>query len=158
MRAEVVGAVAEIVFRVDSGMAAVLDGCLVHPLCSTFWLAYYAEVAARRAIEPFLEPEENAVGAELWLRHEGMAPIGVELRLRAQVSQREENRVWCSIEVFSGQQRIATGRQLQVVLPHAVLRQRVEAAYAAHQLQPPSEHPNVRIVEARMSCGSNSGR
>lgn len=158
MRPDVVGAVAEVLFRIEPEMAAVLDGRMIHPLCSTFWLAYSAEVAARRAIEPFLEPEENAIGAELWLRHEAMAPIGAELRVQARVSQQEGNRLWCTIDVFAGAQRIATGRQLQVVLPHALIRQRAEAAYAAHRLQPPAQYPNVRILGAGTPCASSSGR
>lgn len=147
MRGELVGATAELSFVVRPEMAAILDGRLVHPVCSTFWLVYYAEVAARRAIEPFLEEGENAVGAELWILHDRMAPIGAELRLRAWVTEHMGNRVWCEFEVMVEAHRIAHGRQLQVVLPHAVLRQRVQAAYAERQLPPPAEHPNVRISE-----------
>ncbi|GBD06765.1 hypothetical protein HRbin21_00570 [bacterium HR21] len=150
MRPEVVGASAEVSFPVRPEMAAILDGQLVHPVCSTFWLAYYAEVAARRAIEPFLDGGENAVGAELWIAHNRMAPVGAELRLRARVTEVDGNRIWCTFEVFLGTHCVAHGRQLQVVLPHEVFRQRVQAAYAQLQLPPPAEHPNVRIGQPPM--------
>ncbi len=146
MRSEVVGSVAELTVRVTPEMVAMLDGWLVHPVCSTFWLAYYAEVAARRAIEPFLEDGENAVGAELSLRHEGMAPVGSSLRVRAVVTESKGNRVECAVEIFLGKRRIAVGRQLQVALPHEVIRRRVRDAYTEQGLPPPREHPNVRIT------------
>ncbi|MCS7177197.1 MAG: hypothetical protein NZ960_06225 [Candidatus Kapabacteria bacterium] len=153
MRAEVLGSVAELVVRVSPEMVAILDGCVVHPVYSTFWLAYHAEVAARRAIEPFFEPGENAVGAELHLRHEAMAPVGADVRIRAEVTELQGNRVWCTVEAFVGTRRIATGRQLQVVLPHEVIQQRVQQAYVEAQLLAPEHHPNVRISTPEATCG-----
>ncbi len=152
MRADIIGASAELCFRVTPDMVAILDEHVVHPVYSTIWLAYHAEVAARRAIEPFLEEEENAVGAELWLRHEAMAPVGAEVRLRAEVTECVGNRIWCTIEAFVGSRRIAYGRQLQVALPHERIRQRVQAAYAELGLPAPAHHPNVRISSAEPSC------
>ncbi len=153
MRAEVLGHTAEVRVRVTPEMVAALDGVVVHPVCSTFWIAYYAEVAARRAIEPFFEEGENAIGAALHLEHIAMAPVGSELLVRAVVEQMEGNRVWCRWEAFAAGQRIAQGEQLQVILPHERIQALLRQAYERADLEPPPPHPNVRITRAGADAG-----
>lgn len=63
-------------------MTAVLEGREIHPVCSTFWLAYYAEVAARRAIEPYLGADDDAVGSIVEIRHQRMALSGATCSLQ----------------------------------------------------------------------------
>lgn len=153
MRAEVLGHTAEVRVRVTLEMVAALDGVVVHPVCSTFWIAYYAEVAARRAIEPFFEEGENAIGAALHLEHIAMAPVGSELLVRAVVERMEGNRVWCRWEAFAAGQRIAQGEQLQVILPHERIQALLRQAYERADLEPPPPHPNVRITRAGADAG-----
>jgi fluoroacetyl-CoA thioesterase len=153
MRAEVLGHTAEVRVRVTPEMVAALDGVVVHPVCSTFWIAYYAEVAARRAIEPFFEEGENAIGAALHLEHIAMAPVGSELLVRAVVERMEGNRVWCRWEAFAVGQRIAQGEQLQVILPHERIQALLRQAYERADLEPPPPHPNVRITRAGADAG-----
>jgi fluoroacetyl-CoA thioesterase len=148
MRAQVLGHTAEVRVRVTPEMVAALDGVVVHPVCSTFWIAYYAEVVARRAIEPFFEEGENAIGAALHLEHIAMAPVGSELLVRAVVERMEGNRVWCRWEAFAAGQRIAQGEQLQVILPHERIQALLRQAYERADLEPPPPHPNVRITRA----------
>ncbi len=153
MRAEVLGHAAEVRVRVTPEMVAALDGVVVHPVCSTFWIAYYAEVAARRAIEPFFEEGENAIGAAVHLEHVAMAPVGSELLVRAVVERMEGNRVWCRWEAFAAGQRIAQGEQLQVILPHERIQALLRQAYERADLEPPPPHPNVRITQAGAHAG-----
>jgi predicted thioesterase len=153
MRAEVLGHTAEVRVRVTPEMVAALDGVVVHPVCSTFWIAYYAEVAARRAIEPFFEEGENAIGAALHLEHIAMAPVGSELLVRAVVERMGGNRVWCRWEAFAAGQRIAQGEQLQVILPHERIQALLRQAYERADLEPPPPHPNVRITRAGADAG-----
>jgi fluoroacetyl-CoA thioesterase len=153
MRAEVLGHTAEVRVRVTPEMVAALDGVVVHPVCSTFWIAYYAEVAARRAIEPFFEEGENAIGAALHLEHIAMAPVGSELLVHAVVERMEGNRVWCRWEAFAAGQRIAQGEQLQVILPHERIQALLRQAYERADLEPPPPHPNVRITRAGADAG-----
>lgn len=147
------GHTAEVRVRVTPEMVAALDGVVVHPVCSTFWIAYYAEVAARRAIEPFFEEGENAIGAALHLEHIAMAPVGSELLVRAVVERTEGNRVWCQWEAFAAGQRIAQGEQLQVILPHERIQALLRQAYERADLEPPPPHPNVRITRAGADAG-----
>jgi len=120
---------AEIEFEVTPAMTASLDGREIHKVYSTFWLAYHAEVAARRAIEPYFEEGENAVGGEVCVRHEAMAAVGDHIRVRAVVTEVKERKIVCSIEAFSHRRRIATGRQVQIVLAQQDIDRLVDDAY-----------------------------
>lgn len=129
MKSNVRTSSAEIEFDVTSAMTATLDGRDIHPVYSTFWLAYHAEVAARRAIEPYFDDGENAVGGELSLRHEAMAAVGDRVRVRAVVTEVTDRKIVCSIEAFSQWRRIATGHQVQIVLPQHHIDKLTDEAY-----------------------------
>ncbi len=115
---------------VTSEMTATLDGKEIHRVYSTFWLAYHAEVAARRAIEPFFERDDNAVGTGLQISHLAMAGIGAHVRITARVAKTDGRRIRCEVEacVVPSMTCIARGTQDQVVLPSSVLREKAENA------------------------------
>ncbi len=118
----------ECVVRED--MCAHLDGTPIHPVYSTFWLGYHAEVAARRAIENHFEQGENAVGGELGLRHEAMCAVGDRVRIEARVVEVRGAIIRCTIEAFSSKRRIAIGHQTQIVMSQERIDKLVEEAYA----------------------------
>lgn len=130
MQSNVLGAVVEIEFIVTPEMTAELDGKEIHPVYSTFWLAKHAETVARKAVEPFFEYGENAVGAELSVRHEAMTHVGAKVVMRAKVVKVETKKIVCEIEAFSGGKRIASGSQTQIVLPDAKIKELVAEAYS----------------------------
>jgi predicted thioesterase len=113
--------------EVTDKMVARLDEKLIHPVYSTFWLAYHAEVASRRAIEPFFEEGEDAVGAEISLKHHAMAGIGARILIRASVSDISNGRIRCVINATSSntQTLLADGYQDQVVLKKEVVKEKV---------------------------------
>ena len=115
---------------VSPDMTATLDGTEIHRVYSTFWLAYHAEVAARRAIEPYFEPGDNAVGSGLAIEHMAMAGIGAHVRITATVSEIDRRRIRCTFEahVLPSATLIARGTQDQVVLPTQVLAERANNA------------------------------
>lgn len=129
MKTSVQSASAEIEIEVTPAMTATLDGREIHPVYSTFWLAYHAEVAARRAIEPYFDEGENAVGGEICLRHEAMAATGDRVRVRAVVTAVSARKIVCSIEAFSQWRRIATGHQVQVLLSQRQIDALTDEAY-----------------------------
>jgi fluoroacetyl-CoA thioesterase len=133
MRSEVRSSQAEVCCTVSDAMTAQLDGKKIHPVYSTFWLALHAETAARRAIEPFFEDDENAVGGELHVRHLEMTAVGTEIRIVATVQTVTQRKIVCSIEGYaitpSGEVHIATGSQTQIVLPQAQIDHRIQQAY-----------------------------
>ena len=125
-------AVGVVEITVTDEMVAKLDDRILHPVYSTFWLSYHAEVAARRAIEPFFEVEENACGTGLYIQHLQMAAVGAQVTIRATVSEVRGNRITCSIEAtITGTDRcLARGTQQQAVLPTWKL---AELALNAHK-------------------------
>lgn len=114
---------------VTSDMCATLDGVPIHPVYSSFWLAYHAEVAARRAIENFFDEGENAVGGEICIRHEAMCAVGDHVRVEAAVTEVRDRFITCTIEAFSSSRRIATGHQVQIVLKQERIDDLVREAY-----------------------------
>jgi len=106
-------------------MTAKLDGREIHAVYSTFWLCYHAEVAARKAIEPYFEEGENAVGGEVCMRHEAMAAVGDTVFLKATVSEVKDKKIVCTIEARTAKKRVARGHQTQIILPDKVLKSMV---------------------------------
>lgn len=130
MKTGIENAVGIVEVEVTDEMVARLDGKLIHPVYSTFWLAYHAEVAARRAIEPFFEEGDDAVGAEVSLKHHAMAGIGARILIRASVTSVNNGRIRCAINATSRntQTLLAEGYQDQVVLKEDVVKEKVSQA------------------------------
>ncbi len=139
MRPAVRSSTATIVITVTPDMVASLDGRTIHRLYSTFWLAYHAEVAARKAIEPFFDDGENAIGAAIALEHCSMCPIGARVEITATVIEQHKNRIVCSIVAQTQSAVIARGTQTQIVLPAEQITEKIAAAYAAHNLELPNQ-------------------
>ena len=120
-----------ITFVVTSDMTAQLDGREIHPVYGTFWAGYHSEVAARRAIEPYFEEGENAVGSALSINHKAMAAVGTSIEVIAQVTSISGNRIICSVQIRTCETNtlLAEGTQEQVVLLDAKLRELVARAY-----------------------------
>ncbi|MEY3386012.1 MAG: hypothetical protein RIR53_823 [Bacteroidota bacterium] len=118
MRSGIESSVAHVDVTVTAEMVARLDDRVVHPVYSTFWLCYHAEVAARRAIEPYFEGDENACGTGLSITHKAMAAVGAHVRVTASVLSIVGNRITCSIEarIHGSDHLLAEGRQEQAIL------------------------------------------
>ncbi|MES2765087.1 MAG: hypothetical protein V4642_04420 [Bacteroidota bacterium] len=125
MKPEVQNSSYEMQILVTPEMTAKLDGAEIHAVYSTFWLCYHAEVAARKAIEPYFEKGENAVGAEVCMRHEAMAAVGDTVFLKATVSEVKGKKIVCTITAQTAKKQIASGHQTQIVLPDEVLKDMV---------------------------------
>lgn len=130
MKPEVATARYEFDTLVTEEMAATLNGRLLHPVYSTFWMAYHAEVAARLAIEPYFEEGENAVGGIVEVKHEAMAAIGDTVRICATVTEIKGRKIVCEIEVFSKSRRIGTGKQVQITMANEEIEKLVAEAQA----------------------------
>lgn len=128
MKPEVGTARYEFETPVTEEMTATLNGRLLHPVYSTFWMAYHAEVAARLAIEPYFEEGENAVGGVVEVRHEAMAAVGDIVRISARVIEVKGRKIVCEIEVFSKSRRIGSGRQVQIAMPNVEIERLVVEA------------------------------
>lgn len=125
-------AVGVVTLTVTDAMTAHLDGHIHHRVYGTYWACYHAELASRRAIEPFFEVGDNAVGSALSITHLAMAPVGATLVVTATVSSVIGRRVVCSIQIEHDGCIVATGTQEQALLPTDVIEQRITALYKDH--------------------------
>jgi fluoroacetyl-CoA thioesterase len=130
MKPEVKSGVGIVEVIVGEEHTAVLDGRQIHPVFSTFWLAYFAEVAARRAIEPYFESGENAIGGELSLRHTAMAAVGERVTVRAEVARVSGRKIICEITATASDVIIAAGSQTQIVLQQPAINALIREAYS----------------------------
>jgi uncharacterized protein with PIN domain/predicted thioesterase len=102
---------------VRSWMRPRLDGLVRHPLYSTWAMTYHIETAARKLLAPYLEPDEEAVGAAVAVEHLAPAPVGAEIRVVGTVSRLRGRRLYCHLDVYWKSRKIGRASHLQVVMP-----------------------------------------
>ena len=115
-------------FEVTQSMAPSFHGEQVHPVCSTWDMAHQFEIAARYALEPHLEPDEQGIGAELSVKHLKPAPIGKTVTVCATITSLDSTTVACEIKAKVGDSLIATGSQVQRVLPSDKIKDLIQNA------------------------------
>ena len=132
MKKDIIGQEYSLTFTVQSDMTATLDGTEIHPVCSTVTMVYYAELAARKVIEPFFETGDQAIGGGINLKHTGMAALGEEIEVHARIVSFDGRVLICEIEstVNNGEIILCKGTQTQVVLQQEIINGLIEKAYA----------------------------
>lgn len=132
MKKDIIGKEYSLSFTVQSEMTATLDGTEIHPVCSTVTMVYYAELAARKVIEPFFETGDQAIGGGINLKHTGMAALGENIEVNARIISFDGRILVCEIEstVNNGEIILCKGTQTQVVLQQEIITGLIEKAYA----------------------------
>jgi predicted thioesterase len=115
--------------RVTPEMTARFFGGSIHPLYATFALIEHAEYASRQAILPFLDREDDAVGASVELEHTMPTPVGWVVRITARVVEVDGRSIVCEIVARNRDGVIAHGRQRQRVVSKERLRRRIAELY-----------------------------
>lgn len=111
-------------------MLARLGERILHPVYGTAALVAHLEEASRNLIEPYLEPEEEAVGFALDLRHRALTPLGAVVRVTARVTEVRETRIVCEVEAVNAQEPIAGGTFTQAIVTKSLLEARIVEAAA----------------------------
>lgn len=132
MKKDIIGKEYSLSFTVQSDMTATLDGTEIHSVCSTVTMVYYAELAARKVIEPFFETGDQAIGGGINLKHTGMAALGENIEVNARIISFDGRILVCEIEstVNNGEIILCKGTQTQVVLQQEIITGLIEKAYA----------------------------
>ncbi len=121
------GAEASVTISVTDDMVARFEELgLVHPVYSTWSMVRHVELASRKVILPFLEPDEEAVGYSVSVTHLAPAPVGATVTARARLVRVDGNQVICEVTANRGTTTIGEGTTVQVILPAAALRARLE--------------------------------
>jgi fluoroacetyl-CoA thioesterase len=74
------------------------------------------ERTARKALEPFLDPDERSVGVEIELRHLAPTPLGAQVTCIARVYHVEGRKVDFQIEAREHGQLIARGLHKRAII------------------------------------------
>jgi predicted thioesterase len=99
---------------------------------STPHLIGYLEMTARNLIKERLDPGWDSVGTHVDLRHLAATPVGMSVRLLAEVISSSDRRVNCRIEAFDEREKIAEGTHERALVDVARFAARL-AAKAAGQ-------------------------
>jgi fluoroacetyl-CoA thioesterase len=93
----------------------------IHPLYGTAWMVRHVEEAGRLLVEPHLEPDEDATGYEIQLRHERPAAVGDRLTVTARVSHVDEKTCQAEVEVLGPAGVVGRGTFVQRYVPRDYL-------------------------------------
>lgn len=99
---------------------------------STPHLIGYLEMTARDLIKECLPPGWDSVGTHVDLKHLAATPVGMAVRLCAEVISSGDRRVTCRVEAYDEREKIAEGTHERVLVDVARFAARV-AAKAAGQ-------------------------
>jgi fluoroacetyl-CoA thioesterase len=98
---------------------------------STPHLIGFLEMTARNLIKELIEPGYDSVGTIVNVAHLAATPIGMNVRLRAEVIAAEDRRVNCKVEAWDEQDKIAEGTHERFVVNVVRFGARVQAKAAA---------------------------
>jgi fluoroacetyl-CoA thioesterase len=99
---------------------------------STPHLIGYLEMTVRNLIKGYLPPGWDSVGTHVDLKHLAATPVGMAVRLCAEVIASGDRRVACRVEAYDEREKIAEGAHERALVDVARFASRV-AAKAAGQ-------------------------
>ncbi len=101
---------------VKPSMKPHLEGLVGHRLYATWAMVYHMETASRMLLAPYLEADEEAVGAGILVKHLRPARIGAPLHIVCTLVRVRGPRVYTRLAVYSKHRKIGEGSACQVVM------------------------------------------
>ncbi len=124
------------------------DGGTSHPeggatVFATPYMIELMEHAARKAVEPYVDTDEETVGAEVNIRHLAATTPGQQVRARARLVSIEGRKLLFEIEAHDETQKIGEGTHTRIVITTSRFREKLgqsdePAAMTAAQFAPES--------------------
>ena len=93
---------------------------------ATAWLVWFMEHAARNAILPFMEEDEDSVGIELEIQHFEPTPVKLEVICRARVILVDGKKITYEIEAHDGVDKIGRAMHKRFVLDKTQFARRIQ--------------------------------
>jgi fluoroacetyl-CoA thioesterase len=109
-------------------LASTFKDATLPPVLSTPVMIKYMENAALRAIRPYLEANETAVGTAINVRHLAATPLGHRVHAEAEVTEVDGHRVAFAVRASDEEHEIGTGTHERAVIDGARMALRMEAA------------------------------
>ncbi len=120
------GLSAEIVHIVASGDTAAAYGSGLVPVLSTPHLIALMEGAAQAAIAPSLDEGQTAVGTLVEMHHLAATPVGMQVRVRAELTMVDGRRLRFHIEAWDDVEKVGEAQHERYVIDLARFMRRVE--------------------------------
>lgn len=127
------GLVGEITHIVTEAETAATYGSGLVPTLSTPHLVALMENAARETVQAYLPENQSTVGAMIDLQHLAPTPVGMEVRLRAEVLAVEGRRLRLHIEAWDEVEKIGSCEHERFIIDWERFMQRV--AQKEHQIR-----------------------
>jgi fluoroacetyl-CoA thioesterase len=98
----------------------------VHVLATPMLVSYF-ELTAHQLAMPALEPGQGTVGARVDVRHLAATPIGMRVRFRATLIERDGRRLVFRVEADDEQERVGEGTHERFIVDMGRFMQRITA-------------------------------
>lgn len=120
------GAEATVTITVTPEMVATFEELgPVHPLYATWSMVRHMELASRKIILPYLEPDEDAVGHSISVTHLAPTGVGERVTARARLVEIDGRRIVCAVEASNEHEKIGEGTQVQMLVRKDRLASRI---------------------------------
>ena len=86
------------------------------PVLSTPYLVNLMETTAHAAVMPFLEAGQSGVGAMVHIRHLAATPVGMQIRIRAELIEVQGRRLLFKVEAWDEIEKIAEGEHERFII------------------------------------------
>jgi predicted thioesterase len=120
------GLTAELTHTVTDEDSAASYGSGLMPVLSTPHLVALMERTARKAIEPELSEGENNVGIRVDIKHLAATPVGMEVRIRAELLEVDGRRLRFRVEAWDEEEKVGEGYHERFIIDAARFIQGVE--------------------------------
>lgn len=110
----------------ESDTARASGGESLPPVLSTPKLIGLLERAAYAALLPHLADGQGSVGSMVNMRHLAATPVGMQVRIRAELLEVDGRRVRFKVEAWDAVDKIAEGEHERFIIDRARFDQRLE--------------------------------
>ena len=115
---------------VTSEVAVNFLGMEAARVLSTPHLIGYLEMTARNLLKELIGPGNDSVGTHLNFSHLAATPIGMQVRLQAEVISVSDRRISFKVEAWDEREKIGEGTHERVIIDVARFASRVQAKAA----------------------------
>jgi len=119
------GLIGEITHLVSESDTAARYGSGLVPVLSTPHLIALMESAAQAALNPYMEPGQSAVGTRIEMQHLAATPVGMEVRVRAELLTVEGRRLRFHIAAWDAVEKIGECEHERFIINKERFMQRV---------------------------------
>jgi fluoroacetyl-CoA thioesterase len=120
------GLIGELTYTVTEADTAAAYGSGIVPVLSTPHLIALMESAAQAAIQPWLDEGNTAVGTRVDMGHLAATPVGMQVRIRAELLEVDRRRLRFRVEAWDQIEKIGEADHERFIVDRARFLARLE--------------------------------